>query len=1005
MCLICRLKEICKKNCNSVAIKYDNKQYTYSEMDKITDTIASNIIDSGISQRTRIGVLFERNANAVLAMLGIVKAGCIYAPLSRQNPVARTEKMLEVANVQYVICEDDSMSFKNCRKIRFEDLLQEHRGRIIPIFDTEELYTIFTSGTTGFPKSFDITKAAIVNLVESITEKYWATEKDTYHALGELAEFVFDMSQGQIYLALLNGKTLDIIPNKVKNNPRLLAQYLSEREIDHCDITPTLLDVFIRYIENNKIMQRFPRMWTTSGEKLPMELAKRVIQNTHCKIANSYGPAEACVYVSVFVLDEKNVNCFTDAPIGVPIHNTFIAITDEFGNIVEDDVEGEIVISGIGLTKGYLNLPDITQKCFVRSEGEITHVRYKTGDLGIKSSEDGLLYCFGRLDQQIKYHGIRIELDEIKNYLLQKKEVSSCLITSYKKSNRIDLVAYYVADCKISEEELYDHLKFYLPVNLIPNYFVQIDQLPTMISGKIDYKALPDYKLYVDREEPVNEGDEEVDLDYFLKMIGELLNTNCISSHDNFFLKGGDSLTFINLIVSIEEYWKISVSYDELYRCTSIEEMYQYICAGEKKKMEEGDGQIEYNRAELTPFQLDIIKAEDTSADYPTHNIVQSICVDHYLDSNRLKEAVEYTVRQFDSLRASFAQENGKYYLQLNTEIGEVFEYRKNVLSLDNDYIRKYISSFRYDEKSLIRIILLEDIERRQKIILNAHHAIFDYVSILIFIKYVFRIYGGSFAYRPKSYFEYLNRTKDVEYQKKKAVFWKKYYQGREKAAYFPMQNNANEKNTGHSIYNTKWISLEKNIIRKIQQSGKKYGLTCFQIILAAWALVIMWFTGRKDIIIGTFLPGRHKNYYDSIGLFTNCVGIRFLFESDVTQSSYLEMVKKQIRAIWDYQDTDLREVFRYLRMQDLIKGELFGIIVNYHSCISFSEDISGTFFHVAAEDISKEPHSHPLNITAYEYSEKIDINICYNTKFYDDNFIDKIIKKKKKSVEFLSIN
>ena len=208
-------------------------------MDKITDTIASNIIDSGISQRMRIGVLFERNANAVLAMLGIVKAGCIYAPLSRQN---------------HVICEDDSMSFKNFRKIRFEDLLQEHRGRIIPIFDTEELYTIFTSGTTGFPKSFDITKAAIVNLVESITEKYWATEKDTYHALGELAEFVFDMSQGQIYLALLNGKTLDIIPNKVKNNPRLLAQYLSEREIDHCDITPTLLDVFIRYIENNKFI-------------------------------------------------------------------------------------------------------------------------------------------------------------------------------------------------------------------------------------------------------------------------------------------------------------------------------------------------------------------------------------------------------------------------------------------------------------------------------------------------------------------------------------------------------------------------------------------------------------------------------------------------------------------------------------------------------------------------------------------------------------------------------
>lgn len=203
------------------------------------------------------------------------------------------------------------------------------------------------------------------------------------------------------------------------------------------------------------------------------------------------------------------------------------------------------------------------------------------------------------------------------------------------------------------------------------------------------------------------------------------------------------------------------------------------------------------------------------------------------------------------------------------------------------------------------------------------------------------------------------------------------------------MQNN--KKITEH-IYLSKEIILEHDVVKKIRLLGKQRLLTNFQIVLSIWGLVIAEHTGERDLIIGTFFPGRNNYSLDMIGLFTTCLGVRLQLKDDALSAEYLDYVKQQCELIYEYQDTNIREVFRYLSLKDLAKGELFGVLLNYHSDLSFTETYNDENIRISLEDISMEPNSYPLNISIYEYSNKMRINISYDNSKYDSNYVSDIV-------------
>lgn len=995
MNILSKFKQVCKQNPKVIALACADQSYTYQQMDMISDEIAFNLLALRIQPGARIGLLMDRTEKTILIIFGVLKIGCTYVPLSKENPIKRIKYMQEIANLDYIIGDDDCASFTE-KWIKCNDLLIPNQ---IGVFndhypDNKKLYTIFTSGTTGKPKAFDISQAAMCNLVESLEQCNWGGDAQKYNVIGELAELVFDMSQAQIYLALLTGRTLDIIPTQVKKNPRKLSSYLEERKITHCDITPTLLEVYENYLISNNIRNNYPLTWTTSGEKISLELVQKVINYSKCRIVNSYGPAEACVYVSTFTFDCENINTVHQVPIGRPILNTNLYILNEKNEICDAGIEGEIAISGIGVTDGYIGMQEYTAKVLIKNPVGDGYV-YKTGDIGKYSSSDDVYYCFGRKDNQIKYHGIRIELEEIESVIKEIPDVLDCKVFLRQFDAGKRLVAYYVSSEEIEKDIFLTYLKENLPANMFPNHFLRVDKFRATVNGKFDESCLPLPEQ--ESRNGLNIESTAVERE-FLGIVRNILYNDNIGLDDNFFYCGGDSLSFISLIVNIEDRWKIAVPAMQLYKCDSIGMMCSYL-SNYLKQEEKLCLSTGCKKIQLRDFQRDIIFAEKKFADseYPSHNIIQYISCNRYLEPSKLAQACEKTIKLFDALHSSIVIEDGEYYLTVNNEFDNPFQYVNDIEDLSMESLKKYVTKFKGSEKSLIKIILFEAKNRSQKLVLNAHHTVFDFVSVVIFLRVLLKAYCGVETELVKrvSFYDALLTESDDAYIAEKKAFWKMYYRNRKKNAYFAPDLEDNIKIQPDDVFYSKKIVIKKDMLDKIKCFCNGMQITCFQLILAIFGEMLAEHANTDDVIIGTFLPGRSnlhdKNLFGCVGLFTTCMGIRIQMDFERSKSEYLRYVKQQYEKVLDYQDTNLREVFKYLDLRDLVKGELFKVLINYHSYVNVSYDAPDGKLELRPVDISQEANNYPINITVHELEDKICVHIGYAIRLYSEERIEQV--------------
>lgn len=1001
-----------------IAIRYREELYTYEEVDKISNRITCNLLDLGLCVNSKVGIYMERNAISILILLAITKLDCIYVPLSCSNPIERTKYMIGLSDVNYLIVDRHIDNIEGVSILNYESLLTENMEEWLVKEKLEDLllekikakeskqeglYTIFTSGSTGEPKAFHIGHEGILNLADSMSKRNWNKEHDTYKNIGELAELSFDVSQGQIYLAFLSGRTLDIIPTDIKKQPRLLYHYLNEHQIHHCDITPTLLEFYMQYIESENLICTYPYSWATSGEQLSIDLAKRVIKNNeNCSMVNSYGPSETCVYVSLFVVDKDNIDKYQYIPIGQAIDGVELVILDERMEVCPVGVEGEIGVYGIGLTKGYLKREDLTKKVFIENTDNTGRVLYKTGDYGV-SDQNGIITYGGRRDGQVKFHGVRIELQEIEHRMNQMEEIVQCKVLVKEKGK--DLVAYYVSKKQVSYEELVAYLEQWLAPNMIPNYFVPIKEFTSNVNGKMDLSMLLDYKRYGLRPSKSDKSDRTSNLFYdrFLSLARHILDDDRIELDDNFFCVGGDSLSLLHFIMGIETNFEINSSTEVLWKCRTLKDMADYV-AHEVNISKKKDRMEPLYRVNLNAIHKDIILAEKRSRNdkdgYPSHNIIHLLECDHDLDYRRLEDAMRKVVLQQDALRSSIEYEENDYYLQLHQQIdmAKLFQYIKLEQNLTNEVIRSYVHSFELHEHHLINLILLEGSHGEQKIILNAHHVIFDYFSVTILIQGLFRAYfGDELPSLPMSYYHTLENNR-IWNKKNDKLFWKAYYSGRKKAALFPTKARTDIRVLENDSFDNSLIILKGIDYGAIIECCNQNNITAYQFFLAVWGKSLQILSGMNDVILGTFVPGRPMddiNYYNVIGMYTNCLGIRLNDEGYKNRSDYLKYVKDQHLAVMEYQNTQLREVFQYLDMKDLIKGELFQVIINYHSMIrvKVSNHAHSQSIRVNSIDIGKEANTHPFTITIYEEKERFKINIKTINRLYSEDSIGKIYK------------
>ncbi|QNU68230.1 amino acid adenylation domain-containing protein [Ruminiclostridium herbifermentans] len=543
---ICDLfEEQVKKSYDCIAVEAGNQKLTYDELDIKSNSLAHKLREHGVTSDTIVGLLIERSIEFVVGIMAILKAGGAYLPIDPEYPETRIKYILEDAGAKILLTTDsieERIEFDGTViNLRDSNTYSGNSQKIENINNPNDLaYVIYTSGSTGKPKGVMIPHKALNNYLHCIY-KWYDEEIDKRDKCFSLANISFDANVVEIFMPLLFGATLVLNDQPILMDLEHLADTLADKEVTFAFIPPTILQDLCRLLKarNSKLNKIL-----TGLENIKDYVLEEFFElNKDMKVLVGYGPTEATICAS-FYRYKSGKTVGKTVPIGKPLANTQIYLTDSNFKLVPLGVAGELCIAGEGLSRGYLNNPALTSEKFVDNPFSFGEKMYKTGDLA-KWNSDGELEFLGRSDFQVKIRGYRVELGEIESKLLKHESVKEAVVLDRTDSNGNKyLCAYLVQDRDISASDFREFLSKDLPDYMIPSYYVRIQNIPLTSNGKIDRRALPEPTLSLETKYAPPRNDIEKEL---VEVWQEVLGIESVGIYDNFFELGGSSLKAIQV--------------------------------------------------------------------------------------------------------------------------------------------------------------------------------------------------------------------------------------------------------------------------------------------------------------------------------------------------------------------------------------------------------------------------------------------------------------------------
>ncbi|WP_117213047.1 amino acid adenylation domain-containing protein [Allorhizocola rhizosphaerae] len=463
------------KTPNAVALSVPGgDQVTYAELDAWSTALAHHLrSEAGVQPGDRVMVRYGRSPRLIAAFLGILKAGAAYVPLDRAEPERRYLEILEDAQPRLVLSDEYG-------GLADGGAAAPHLGDVAP---DAVAYIIYTSGSTGKPKGAMVEHRSIVNLATAPHSVRFGPDDRVL----QTAAVSFDVATFEIYGALLNGATL-VLPSH-QWEPEELGALLRDNDITFLWLTAAL---FHRQIEADVKAFAGLRTVMAGGDALSASHLRVLRQALpDLLIVNGYGPTEATVFATYHRF-EPGEEIPATVPIGRPLVNCAVEIVDESGRRVPDGTPGELWIGGAGVARGYWRRPELTEKCFVTTDWAGGGRWYRSGDRALKRP-DGVIEFHGRIDDQFKLRGFRIEPGEIESVLAEHPHVRSAAVALREHNGDRRLVAWVVrAGDTLDKRSLRAHLRDRLPEYMVPAGFAETAELPITTNGKVNRKALPD---------------------------------------------------------------------------------------------------------------------------------------------------------------------------------------------------------------------------------------------------------------------------------------------------------------------------------------------------------------------------------------------------------------------------------------------------------------------------------------------------------------------------------
>ncbi|MEG4345120.1 amino acid adenylation domain-containing protein [Microcoleus sp. A003_D6] len=930
---------------DAVAVVFEKEQLTYRELNAKANQLARYLQSLGVEPEVLVGICVERSVDMIVGILGILKAGSAYVPIDPAYPSERIASMLDDSQLPVLLTQKQLLASLPehqarivCLDADWEEISQESELSPITGITPDNLaYVIYTSGSTGKPKGVKVAHQGLCNLVQTQI-KLFDLHPDS--RVLQFASVSFDASIWEIIMALCTGSQLYLGTREELQPGPALLQLLQEQKITHANLVPSVLAALPD--EELPALQNI----VVGGEECPASLVERWALGR--RFFNLYGPTEYTVCATI-------AECFKGKglpSIGRPIANTQVYILDPQNQPVPIGVPGELHIAGVGLAKGYLNRPELTEERFIPNpfSNELGSRLYKTGDLA-RYLSDGNIEYLGRIDNQVKIRGFRIELGEIEAVLSQHPGVrESAVIARDFVAGDKQLVAYVVPQEEGSPTitDLRHFLKHKLPDYMVPGAFVVLEALPLTPNGKVDHRALPAPDLRKELEESFVAPRTPIE-EMLASIWGKILLIDSVGVHDNFFTLGGHSLLATQVISRVRDTFGVEFPFRSLFEAPTIVE-FATIVENSLKNGQSVEVLPLVPISRLEPIPLSFAQArlwflDQLQPESAFYNISLALRMSGQLNIATLQRAINEIIQRHEALRTNFATQEGQpvqiIASTINLELRVV-----NLLHLPQSEreteaqqlaVAEANQPFNLEREPLLRGTVLQLGETEYVLLLTMHHIISDGWSLGIFVKEITELYTAFYSGESPSLPELPIQYADFalwqrqwltgEILQTQLNYWKQQLLEAPALLELPTDRPRPAVQTFRGAHQSFAISQELSLA--LVSYSKRKEVTLFMLLVAAFQTLLYRYTGQDDIVLGTPLANRNRQEIEGIiGFFVNTLVLRTDLSGNPTFEQLLNRVQEMALQAYTHQDLPFEQLVEVLHpTRDLSYTPLFQVM------------------------------------------------------------------------------
>lgn len=995
----------------AIALVNNESGVNYAELNAKANQLGHYLKELDIQKGDLIGMMLDRSEWMVISLLGILKAGAAYVPIDPDYPVQRISYMLEDTRIRTLITSKSITLEKEGFEVCCNTLFIEEEWRLISSYakasperddSPEDLaYVIYTSGSTGKPKGVMIPNKGVVNRIWWMKKQYNVGAND---AILQKTPYVFDVSVWEFFMTLCFGARLVLCSKNDVYDPEQIIRIIEQQKITNIHFVPGMFSAFLDALKpgDDQRLQSLKHIYC-SGEALKLELVKRHHALLSCALHNLYGPTEASVDVSYYktsIHDSK-------VPIGKPIDNTQLYVLDAAMNVVPVGVPGELHIAGTGLATGYWNKKTLTAQKFVENpygKGKL----YKTGDVA-RWLPDGNLEYLGRNDHQVKVRGFRIELGEVENALLQFKGVENAVVVAREDENKDNyLAAYFTGITTQSIPSLRSFLKERLPEYMVPAYLMSVEVMPLNANGKIDRKALPTARVSLETELTAPEDQLERDLLIIWKAV---LNLEAISTTSNFFEIGGHSLKAIRVVQQIQQDLGLKAELRDIFNFPTIKSLAEHLDDAELITFKKINTLAVQEHYAVSHAQKRIWMVNQFKEHKSAYNMPAAFKLKGVLNQQALQHAFATLSARHESLRTVFKEIDGevrqvivspdKAYLNLvSQDFSDISEYESRLKALVDQETR-FI--FDLENGPLVRVQLVKIAPELHVLICNLHHIISDGWSMEVIMAEVSELYESydtnqrpklaDLTIQYKDFAAWQNEQFNAENVNTHKNFWKQQYSSVPTLPDLPWDFERPEvlsvKGGSYSF------QIEDNLTHRLKEIALVEGATTFSLLWTAYAILIYYYSGKTDLVIGSPVAGRdHPDLENQVGLYLNMVPLRLSFNPDDKFLDVLEQAQQHAIEVFEHQIYPFDSIVEDLDLGgDIRRKPLFEVVID---SLNFNKKQGPVLSNIDIEDFSIAQNASKYDLSLYfaEDEDHINIRLEYSTDLFEKATIERMATK-----------